>query len=103
MQVDYHAKYLKYKQKYLDLKEEMMGSGKTHISFAEMEEYQRSRKGLDLGCDKVWPIHVGKNEVITQKEACDGKNPKSINLEGINPTEKDDVKAALSAACKCKN
>ena len=29
MQVDYHAKYLKYKQKYLDLKEEMMGSGKS--------------------------------------------------------------------------
>ena len=27
MQVDYHAKYLKYKQKYLDLKEEMIGSG----------------------------------------------------------------------------
>jgi hypothetical protein len=25
MQVDYHAKYLKYKQKYLDLKEEMSG------------------------------------------------------------------------------
>ena len=28
MQVDYHAKYLKYKQKYLDLKEEMIGSGR---------------------------------------------------------------------------
>tara|TARA_A100001015_G_scaffold247370_1_gene284175 strand:+ start:195 stop:554 length:360 start_codon:yes stop_codon:yes gene_type:complete len=28
MQVDYYAKYLKYKQKYLDLKEEMIGSGK---------------------------------------------------------------------------
>lgn len=27
MQVDYYAKYLKYKQKYLDLKEEMIGSG----------------------------------------------------------------------------
>jgi hypothetical protein len=27
MQVNYYAKYLKYKQKYLDLKEEMMGSG----------------------------------------------------------------------------
>ena len=29
MQVDYYAKYLKYKQKYLDLKEEMMGKGKS--------------------------------------------------------------------------
>ena len=44
MQVDYHAKYLKYKQKYLDLKEEMIGSGgpaigkleETHLTVAQM-------------------------------------------------------------------
>jgi hypothetical protein len=44
MQVDYYAKYLKYKQKYLDLKEEMMGSGgpaigkpeETHLTVAQM-------------------------------------------------------------------
>ena len=39
MQVDYHAKYLKYKQKYLDLKEEIIGGNAT-LNEAEEKAFQ---------------------------------------------------------------
>jgi hypothetical protein len=51
MQVNYYAKYLKYKQKYLDLKEEMMsvgGGGYDEILKATQQCFEPLKKGQSL-------------------------------------------------------
>ena len=65
MQVDYHAKYLKYKQKYLDLKEEMIGGNKT-LNEADEQAFQAwlKEKGTNFVCSKKITVDFVKNKKI---------------------------------------
>ena len=60
MQVDYHAKYLKYKQKYLDLKEEMMGSGGPAIGKPEPIHEMWGPKEKEAFVKKMTPEQLKK-------------------------------------------
>ena len=65
MQVDYHAKYLKYKQKYLDLKEEIRGGDAT-LNEADEKAFQAWLKenGKKFMCSKNITVDFVKNKKI---------------------------------------
>ena len=78
MQVDYHAKYLKYKQKYLDLKEEMIGSGDPEVL-----------KKLQI-CKKKKKDDIAKRTAMTASEQiamCDFQNSQ---LYGSDSSDSED-------------
>jgi hypothetical protein len=63
MQVDYYTKYLKYKQKYLDLKEEMIGSG---LNKQKAMTKTDAKDKLQARCKKMTPERITK--IITHLE-----------------------------------
>jgi hypothetical protein len=98
MQVDYHAKYLKYKQKYLDLKEEMMGSGEFHSSIATHDVKVKDASSKECKSSITWKgaglanVMKGPATVVCQKY----KDLKDKNKRDIY---KDDL-AVHAARCK---
>jgi hypothetical protein len=70
MQVDYHAKYLKYKQKYLDLKEEMIGSGQTlkEMGLKNPKNEAKVENAIKQTCGKMTPADVKKTIALLEKK-----------------------------------
>ena len=107
MQVDYHAKYLKYKQKYLDLKEEMMGGKPTYVLpknpnnelYDVLPEF-KSSQSLNIGCSQLTTFkspETGASMTGTPNAIC---NDKTIKLPWVKKIlEKEEVKK-MCKTCK---
>ena len=106
MQVDYHAKYLKYKQKYLDLKEEMMGGGPTYVLpekpnnalYDVLPEF-KSKKTNKMDCvEETTFKHPTKPASITgtPHEICNNK----INLKWVEEVLKNKEVKKMCKKCK---
>ena len=104
MQVNYYAKYLKYKQKYLDLKEEMMGGvppplptkmmgdRRTETSFNPVAQGVKLQKHFDAAA-----VEAAKAHSIASDRRI------SIQCSKVFPMHVGDNNAKLTKEQACKN